>query len=683
MAASAVDAVTDQAASFVERLVGIYETQVAPGEVGATGSAQASGADILADKPSRMLLYGRVQSGKTVAMILSAALCLDNGFRVVVVLTTDNVALVKQTAARFKSLDGPRVFSATKEGQSYEWEGQEDRLRDSVATDGIVLVCAKNSSNLKQVILLLQRLDAPSYPVLILDDEADAASLDTTLAARSAGLPSAPAYASTINRLLVENDRPQESGFSIGEILPHSLFVQVTATPYVLLLQGSDMPMRPSATFLLAPGGGYCGGEVFFGAFDGRAGQPQPTTIVIVNDQQTDFMRGTVPAGFAASIDFFVLSACARAAIAGLWPAEGFKHLSHTSHLITDHDVVVRHIEARLEEIRQAVRDGTVPTFFAVADAEIRRSVPAAPSLTDLVGSITSAMRQVEIIRVNARADAPVYGPRLNFMVGGNILGRGLTIDDLLVTYYIREARTSQMDTVWQHARMYGYRRAYLDHMRIYLPLRLGAKFKQIHVAEEELRAALSSDDPTDPILIQVPRSARPTRPNALHAAAITTIVAGRDQIFPYYIRTDPVQAAAVLTTLQRCGVPIGGGTRSDRSTPVPLDEAKALIEGVALEDEDPGLWQPEVILALLRTYEDRLAGQCQVYVRGLQDTVMPTDGWFRGRLSGPEIAMIRQSSPQVPALALMYRGDPLAPDAWYPTLVMPPGAPSYVFNAS
>ena len=681
MSAAAVAAVHAHATAFVERLVDTYSREIAAGEVGSGGSGRATDEPIIAARAPKALLYGRVQSGKTVAMILTAALCLDNGFRVVVVLTTDNVALVRNSASRFKILDGPRVFSGLKEGQGYEWEGQEDRLREAVASEGIVLVCTKNSANLPQVMRLLQRLDASTYPVLILDDEADAATLDTTLAARSAGLPSAPTHASTMHRYVVENDRPDQMGFSLGESLPHSLFVQVTATPYALLLQGIDTPMRPTLTFLLEPGDGYCGGEVFFGDFDGRAGQPQPTTIALVNDQQADFIKAAVPPGFAKSIDFFILSACARAAETGRWPDKGFKHLSHTSRLIDDHEIVVRQIEARMEEIRQAIRDETVEAFFAAADSELRRSISAAPQLANLIGPITSAMRQVEILRVNARADAPVYGPRLNFLVGGNILGRGLTIDDLLVTYYLREARVSQMDTVWQHARMYGYRRAYLAFMRVYLPLRLAARFQQIHLAEEQLRAALAQDNPSDPVLIRVPRAARPTRPNALEAASITTIAAGRAQIFPRYLRTDRTAAAKVLEILHRNDVPTNIKERADRGTPVSLVETLALIESVALEDVEPGQWQPEVISALLRTFEDRLHGQCQVYVRGLDDVTAPESGWTNGRLSGPEISLIRAASPLAPSLALLFRGDPEAPDGWYPTLIMPSGTPTYVFN--
>jgi len=684
MSQTAIGAVMAQAVSLAELLVDTYSAEVAVDEVGLRGAARATEDAILGERPPRVLLYGRVQSGKTVAMILTTALCLDNGFRVVVVLTTDNVALVRQTASRFKSLDGPRVFSGVKEGPSYEWEGQEDRLREFVATDGIVLVCAKNSFNLPQVIRFLQQLDAPTFPVLVLDDEADAATPDTTLAARSADKPNAPAFASTINRLVIENDRPEQAGFSLGEMFPHSLYVQVTATPYVLLLQRGDAQMRPTTTFLLEPGQGYCGGEVFFGQFDASpTATEQPKTIVVVADNEAALVRRQVPAGLAKSIDFFILSACARGATTA-WPHEGFKHLSHTSHKIDDHEVVAGHIEARLNEIRIQLRGDPESTrkFFAEAYSELLRSLVSSPPLDDLIAAASSAIRQVEVIRVNSKAETLTYGPRLNFVVGGNILGRGLTIDDLLVTYYIREAKTSQMDTVWQHARMYGYRQGYLDYMRIYLPRRLALRFQQIHEAEETLRRTLEADANAPAILIEVPAAARPTRPNALEAGVLRTVEAGRDQIFPRFLRDEPTSAATVLKLLIDNGVPVGEAERDARATPISLSEGIKLVEAIALEEDDPGLWQPEAIVALLESFADILGGQCIIYVRQITGDP-PSDGWIRGRLSGPEITKLRAASPGAPALALLYRGEPEAPRAWYPTLVMPPGTPTYVFSAA
>jgi len=479
-------------------------------------------------------------------MILTAALALDNGFRVIIVLTTDNVALVQQTSNRFKALDGPRVFSSTKD-DSYEWEGQEDDLRASIGADGLVLVCAKSAFHLPAIIQFLQQIEAPTYPALVFDDEADAATPDTTLAARTSGRANAPIFPSTINRRVVENLRPGEEGESIREVFPHSIFVQVTATPYLLFLQRTTSAIRPNIVFLLDPGDGYCGGEVFFGRFDGRVARPDAPIVLVPNNEGLALNRPRIPTGLAASIDFFLLTATAKGLEIG-WPQEGFKHLSHPSHRINQHNVVANHIERHLAEIRRELREDieAARTRFAVPFDELTRTLPNRPDLEALLRGVPEAIRQAEYIRVNSETDTPKYGPRLNFVIGGNILGRGLTIDDLLVTYYVREAQVSQMDTVWQHARMYGYRMPLMPYTRVYLPRPVATRFKGIHTVEEELRDLLRREADGENVPIRVAVGTRPTRPNATEPNVLQVVRGGLDQLFPHFIQDDESTAQKI-----------------------------------------------------------------------------------------------------------------------------------------
>ncbi len=113
--------------ALVNFQVGVTLPPIAPTKVGVGETGKASLADPVEGGAPTALLYGLVQSGKTIGMILTTSLCIDNGFRSVVVLTSNNVALVRQTASRFKALDGPRVFSSVKD-DFYEWEGQGEQL---------------------------------------------------------------------------------------------------------------------------------------------------------------------------------------------------------------------------------------------------------------------------------------------------------------------------------------------------------------------------------------------------------------------------------------------------------------------------------------------------------------------------------------------------------------------------
>lgn len=679
MSAEAADAALAQAVSIAERLVEKYSASVAPGEVGPAGSAQASNAPIMSNRTPTMLMYGRVQSGKTAAMVLTSALCLDNGFRVVVVLTSDNLALVDQTANRFKALAGPRVFSTITQDR-YEWEGQEDEIREEIATDGLVLVCAKNNIHLGRILTFLQEVDAPSYPAIIFDDEADAATPDTTLRARVQGGANAPQLPSAINRRVFENAKLGEEGASLGEIFPHKLYVQVTATPYIFFLQPEGSPIRPEETLLLQPGQGYCGGDQFFENLDpADQNPPDPPLVFVPPNELQSIPRRAVPTGLASSINYFLLSAVAKAEVSG-WPREGFKHLSHSSPSMAHHDMVARHITRHIADVRRILRgpaEGAI-SYFTMAYQELQRSVERAPALAALLPRLRANIQQREIILVNSANEMPERpGPRFNFLIGGNILGRGLTINDLLVTYYVRQARVSQMDTVWQHARMYGYRNDLMPFTRVYLPRSVAANFRGIHKSETALRAMLERDpEAANPVLL-VPTGTRATRPNAVDPDYLRVIAAGIAQVTSQRIEIDRAGAAVVRDMLQGLGVPLASDERDLRVTPLAFNDVIRLVDAVPIVDNDPGQWSPNAIVEILENYRERTGDFGYVYVRRLRGSLERT----RARLSGNEVDIIRRASDGRPALVLLYVGEPGAPDAWHPTLVMPENAPGFIIS--
>jgi hypothetical protein len=514
---------------------------------------------------------------------------------------------------------------------------------------------------------------------LVFDDEADAATPDTTLAARSLGKSKAPAMASRIYRLVVANEDPNERHFSLGEELPHSLYVQVTATPYVLYLQRDATPIRPADTFLLEPGVGYCGGEAFFGGYDPAQGADPPGTLVMVDASEAGTIKTAAPRGLLNSVEFFLLSACARA-LAKRWPPEGFNHLSHTSARTDEHKLVAGYIRARLNELSEITRDiESAEGVFASAYAELLRTLPGVPALGQLLGLCRSALADAEVFRVNSKVGSPMYGPRLNFVVGGNILGRGLTIRDLLVTYYVREAKVSQMDTVWQHARMFGYRAEYLDYMRIFLPPQLATRFREIHDGEEALRRSIQNGDSTNTKLIRLPNSSRATRPNVLDPQAIRGIRAGRDQINPQRYVRDPKSAAEVGRRLASMGVVVDSSVPRDRR-PTLVDAFKVieLIDMIPVAADDAGVWDRDMAKAMVFSYVKPNCDKIVIYVRGLEQS---DSARTRGRLSGPEIRLLQASALGKPALALLHVGKFSALEAWFPTLVMPAGSPAFVFE--
>jgi hypothetical protein len=692
LTSEAVEAVTRQARELIEKAANRYEEDVAEGEVGVKGRASASEAAPAAGRGPSGLLYGRVQSGKTAAMTLAAAIAFDNGFRIVVIVTANNVALVRQTVDRFKAVAGPRVFSTLKDLAGYEWEGQEGALRQDLPQDGLVIVCAKDKTHLPAVIRLLQQLEAAAVPALIFDDEADAATPDTTLGARSAGRQNAPAHESTMYRNVIENTAPGQEGESLRETLPHHVFVQVTATPYVLFLQREDAPIRPSFVHLLEPGTGYCGGNRFFEDFDPTE-QPARQPIVVVQASEAQILlaaRNTVPGGLANSCNFFLLAGAAHSIMMReqTFPEKGYKHLSHTSPRMDQHDRVADLINGHVRATRHQLRhldDPATSAAFETPYEELRRSLgESIPPLARLLEVASDAIVQAEVVRVNAQTGNPEFGPTYNFVVGGNILARGLTIDELLVTYYLREAKTPQMDTVWQHARMYGYREGLMLYTRVYLPSHLATLFRQIHESEEQLRGLLTDPESVATIPILTPGRARATRHGALEAGALRVYGgAAVKQIVPFYAVTDTTRvgqsAHRIAEILREAGVPLEEGARLERFRDTALDIAKSIIKIIPIREDDDGRWDTEAVLALLDATADRYGGVVSLYARAFEAGEDVNKRRPRGVLSGTEVAMSEARRKFV--LALTYTGDPAAPTAWYPTLIVPPDLPAHVFN--
>ena len=198
------------------------------------------------------LLYGKVQSGKTNASMATATLAGLNGFRCIVVLTSNNVWLGKQTYQRFRDglLEHGPIIRHWEEWR-HDLAASGLQIKDALDDTGILLVSTKNVKNLENLCIVLKKAGARNYPAIIIDDEADNASLDTNTARRSRDdtVPSSEVFSHIAD---------------IRQMIPNHIYLQVTATPQSLLLQGLDHPSKPVFCEVSVSGEGYIGGELFF-----------------------------------------------------------------------------------------------------------------------------------------------------------------------------------------------------------------------------------------------------------------------------------------------------------------------------------------------------------------------------------------------------------------------------------
>jgi hypothetical protein len=432
-----------------------YEARVKKGEVGKNGKGARGRIAKKGDKSRAGLIYGRIQSGKTRAMITSAALAFDNGFRVVVVVTSNNNRLVVQTHQDFRNgLPGNiGVYSKAH----FTQEIQQARQILNSGQGGIVLICSKGAARLPQAIEFLRATGASQHPAVVFDDEGDQATLDTNTLKRSRKPKKILIPASTIHQLI-----HNPAVLSLRRALPRHIFVSVTGTPSGIVLQNIDNRSRPAFIELLEAGKDYVGGNVFF-----STEKPNTNELVTLIDgkERIKLLGGKssgLPDGLKSAIRFFLLAAAAAGQRIG-WPEDdrGYKLLCHPSVKNADQEKVAKLVRQYIVNLSNGLADAKDPVRkdFKKSYESLKKQTPNIPSFDSLLAIIrmNMASREILILNKNTTGDELNYSRYFNFLIGGNTLGRGLAIKNLLVTYYVREAKTTQLDTMYQHARMFGY----------------------------------------------------------------------------------------------------------------------------------------------------------------------------------------------------------------------------------
>lgn len=663
-----------------------YDRSVAKGEVGFEGTARASPAPAVSGPCPTGLLYGRVQSGKTMAMIATTAAAIDNGFRVIIVLTSDFVKLVEQTAARFRELGGPIILNSLG---SDNWQKDVDHVRSYIAEHGLVIVCAKNQQRLTALVEFLVKIDAADYPALVLDDEADQATLDTTLAARTSGRAKAPTKGSAIHRKTVHNDAPEEQGASIRETLRHHVFIQVTATPYALLLQNIDSELRPQFTRLLEPAGGYTGGEAFFSNAHVEGKLPP---LCIVGEDETaqleDPATVDVPSGLQHAIAFFLVAAAAQELTHPARSRSPQNFLCHTSVKTGEHerlaDLIRKYLGHIGEDLQPGRPEAVVLSRLEAAHAELAKTLDPVPPFDAILAGIRRRLPHREVVVVNSAAERVDLGGTLNFIVGGNILGRGLTIENLLVTYYLRRAKVSQMDTVLQHARMFGYRADLMNFTRVFLPEDLAFRFNFIHMSEHGLRGQIRDGNEHGRFVVETMHSLRATRLNVLDTSSLAAFESGQ-QVYPGGIAVTDAALDRTAAIEQLVRTALGGSLVSNTSKEITTEQAVQLVETLPFATELANAWDPKALAQLLRTLGSRNGGRAYLRYRKLtrSGTRLAT-----GAVSGDELATAREADAPV-VFAFQVHGPGLGGklragrSCWYPTVVLPTSMPTQVFNTT
>lgn len=546
------------------------------------------------DEPSDGLLYGLIQSGKTSILTVAAAMAADNGFRGIIILTSDNDLLYDQTLERVRA--GLRGLSVL--GKK-DWK-DVDRFSRQLRTAPFVIVCSKNRSMLQSLLTAFQNAKAKGLAMLIIDDEADQASLNTHTRAASG-------RTSEINKVIT----------GLRDYFPVNTYLQVTATPQALFLQRPDHRYHPSFSVISEPGNGYVGGEAFFG--DDRDRLLRMVDLAEVNQLQATNQpgaTGALPAGLKRALHTFLVAAGAKLIER---PTAGFAFLCHVSVSKRDHAYIVTLIDAFKEDITKAFQKKTTTKYTVMlkglqeAYDDLKTTDPGLPALDAVVKQIEFYITGANIKLVNANSNQEItLDSAFNLFVGGNKLGRGVTIKNLLVSYYGRNPRTPNADTVLQHARMYGYRDKDITVTRLFLPQRLADHFTSIHQMEVALRELLEQNPDGVFEGIYIAGQWQPTRRNVLDPSSLGVYVAG-GSINPIYpLRDESSKKNTAWLDNQLSGIGDNEGFKT-----MTIDEIIELLERCKEDPtENSQLWNLGSIKAALEILKQNVGNKAYLVVR-------------------------------------------------------------------
>lgn len=680
----------NNAKNIVSKIVDAYEKNVGKGHVGKRGKGVPK--RLLKKKMGPTgLVYGRIQSGKTRAMIASTAMAFDNGFRIAVVMTSNINDLVSQTHRDFTDLKGVSVFTKDEELD----KRLEDAKLDMERTDRcILLITSKGAKSFQNISNFLLKINAKLYPTLIIDDEGDQASLDTNNRKRS----------STGNRTL----KPSTINGLIGKLrknLPASVYVSVTGTPQAVFLQSVSSNHRPSFVDLLLPGRGYIGGDHFFSTNEPENNRYKLISTVPAEDKVKLLnQKRPIPEGLKNSILFFLLSA--SAAVKNLeWPDrpneknKGYQYLCHPSLINDEQEQAESRISGFLTEIKSVLMG--LPDNMKISDAmqaqyiELKKQLGSrkTPRLQELKKIVQQELLNRKILVINAennKRNGIEYGSGFNFLIGGNTLGRGIAIPNLLVTYYVRNARTTQMDTVHQHARMFGYRKKTLPYTRLFITNDLYYRFRDIHYSDKGLREFIETHIMSfpDSFPVEISAGLNPTRKGVIDIDSTETILPGM-QIYPNYMKI-PQPSPVYRKIIKLVDTELAAGSVAQRKSKgkegkvITVDRAIEIASLIKTKSKNS--WNNKTIAGVIRKLSQRLGTDFILKYRE-SDRAIGENGFLaQGTISGAEQETGRKETR--PTLWLMsVTGKPeskigAGETFIFPTIIVPNSLPkAFVFS--
>lgn len=482
----------------------------------------------LLEDPSRKefrtkgLVLGYVQSGKTANFTATIAKAVDAGYQLIVVLTGTHEVLRRQTQQRLdRELTGEVDTDVTHVEfptvGHWQWERLTERLAEFVQPkrrfadstknpNPMLVVMKKNTRVMDKFISWVSpkaTLRAPeaeaarrALALLVIDDEADQASIDTNAN---------------------KDTDPTETNKRIRRILslfPKHAYVGYTATPFANVLidptkvhEEFDEPLFPRNFIVSLPKPeGYFGADKMFDGARAKAYirhvKPEDVSAVVPKGPRfASSVPNSIPPSLKKALNSFIIAGAIR--LSRGQADKPSTMLVHTTPYQRSHRLLwdllreeVKglkglwndlHEQPKLESELRYIFDEDFDRWSAALSNEFGN---ASPDWNSVIPEIGVFLEQLKVYELNSQGfDNLDYTetPEIKVLaIGGNKLSRGLTLEGLVVSYYLRRSR--EYDTLLQMGRWFGYRQGYEDLTRVYTTEELEGWFRDLALVEAELR---------------------------------------------------------------------------------------------------------------------------------------------------------------------------------------------------
>jgi hypothetical protein len=376
------------------------------------------------DSNSSFVIFGEPQSGKTEMMIALNAKLLDSGCDVIINLLTDSVDLLQQNLSRFRSAGlspSPKQFSELPNDANVikgkQW----------------VIFSKKNARDLEKLIDALRFVKK----LVIIDDEADYASPNSKINSGER---------TKINKLI----------YSLLE--NRGKYIGVTATPARLDLNNT-FENNTELWVDFDPHPAYVGQNFFF-PDDGKVKYRLHTFDPFQGDDRSELKKAV----------FHFL--CGVAEQHQLDNSGNFTMLVHTSGKTDEHAEDYQIVEKTINTLCNR-HDSNFSSYInqLLSIASEYNENPGA-----IVEFILRNINRNQIIEINSKkknlniTDILIPKVLFSFGVGGNIISRGVTFENLLSVYFTRSVKGKfTQDTYIQRARMFGNRGKYKERFQLWI----------------------------------------------------------------------------------------------------------------------------------------------------------------------------------------------------------------------